>query len=414
MRTAAQLTLAIAFILPSGGAEEPAAATASVNLFELIDQALGKNPGILSARNRWRAAVQRYPQETALPDPMVKFRYREMEKELAVEQALPYPGTRRLQGEVVLKKVEMARLQYEAVARDTVAELKMSVYEVAYLSAAIELTYQNRDLLVNAVGIAQARYAQDKASLNDLLRAQSQLAQLNFDVIALRELEAAEKIKVRALLDRPRDSVLAPIALEPFSEIPLTLEGLNNAAIDHRQEILMTRAETERDQLSTKLAHKMNRPMFSVEAFVMQEKDGNAPGAMVGLTLPIWGTRNQARVREMDYMRRASAMDVKNMENMAVAEIGKIFFTLENSRRLVDLYKNQLIPQAAKSLELTETFYREGKGSFTDFLESQSTWLNFNLAHHRAMADYRMNIAKLEQLTGGPLPQKKETAEKAK
>jgi outer membrane protein TolC len=59
-----------------------------------------------------------------------------------------------------------------------------------------------------------------------------------------------------------------------------------------------------------------------------------------------------------------------------------------------------LVPQAAKSMEIAEVWYREGEASFTDFIETQSVWYNFQLALARATADYGINLAKLEQMAG--------------
>ena len=38
-----------------------------------------------------------------------------------------------------------------------------------------------------------------------------------------------------------------------------------------------------------------------------------------------------------------------------------------------------------------------------EFLETQSVWLNFNLARLRAIADYQQNVARLEKLVGGKI-----------
>ena len=82
---------------------------------------------------------------------------------------------------------------------------------------------------------------------------------------------------------------------------------------------------------------------------------------------------------------------------------GKIYFRLENARRLIELYETTLIPQAAAVIEVAETWHQEGPKSITGFLETQSVWLNFNLARLRAIADYQQNIARLEQLVGGKI-----------
>ena len=87
-----------------------------------------------------------------------------------------------------------------------------------------------------------------------------------------------------------------------------------------------------------------------------------------------------------------------------MANLKKIYFRMENSRRLVELYENSLIPQAEKTIEIAETWHQKGEPkSIAGLLETQSVWLNFNLARARDIADYKQNLARLEQLIGGSL-----------
>ncbi len=71
-----------------------------------------------------------------------------------------------------------------------------------------------------------------------------------------------------------------------------------------------------------------------------------------------------------------------------------------DGERVLTLYETDLVPQAAKSMEIAEVWYREGEASFTDFIETQSVWYNFQLALVRATADYGINLARLERMAG--------------
>jgi outer membrane protein TolC len=51
-------------------------------------------------------------------------------------------------------------------------------------------------------------------------------------------------------------------------------------------------------------------------------------------------------------------------------------------------------------MEIAEVWYREGESSFTDFIETQSVWYNFQLALARAKADYGISLARLERMAG--------------
>ena len=91
------------------------------------------------------------------------------------------------------------------------------------------------------------------------------------------------------------------------------------------------------------------------------------------------------------------------MQNKLKNKVKSVFFKLNNSHRLITLYGKNLIPQANRAMHVAELQYKENKGSISQYLSTQSTWLNFQLAYHRAIADYAKNVAEMEKLTGRTL-----------
>jgi outer membrane protein TolC len=98
-------------------------------------------------------------------------------------------------------------------------------------------------------------------------------------------------------------------------------------------------------------------------------------------------------------LKRAKAAKTSRI-NQTHTQIRRLYFRLENARRLMELYQEELLPQAAKAMEIAETWFREGESSFSDFVETQAVWYNFQLALARASADYGKNLARVERLVG--------------
>ena len=67
-----------------------------------------------------------------------------------------------------------------------------------------------------------------------------------------------------------------------------------------------------------------------------------------------------------------------------------------------------MIPQALKSVRTAETWFMEGAGSFSDFVETQKTAYNFQLSLARARADYGKILADLERLVGRKVTERPE------
>ncbi|MDP6507220.1 MAG: TolC family protein, partial [Planctomycetota bacterium] len=64
------MRIIISFLLLAGSAS---AESPAESLQALIQHAYKNSPEIKAARARWQAAIERYPQATSLPDPMLAY-----------------------------------------------------------------------------------------------------------------------------------------------------------------------------------------------------------------------------------------------------------------------------------------------------------------------------------------------------
>ena len=393
-----------------------------IDLPTLIRLAVERNPKLKAARANWQATIERYPQVTALPDPMLMYSYfaRSVETRvgpqrhrLGFSQSFPYPGTLDAVGQVTLKEIEIQRVKYEQVVRDLIVDLKLAYHELAYLQRAWQITEQNEKLLDHILRIANTRYASGEATLNDVLTAQSQLVQLSYDLILLRELEEVEKGNINALLSVPSTIPLGPPAPIAYTVLDIPVADLERQALARRQELQIADLMIQKATEAIKLAELKTKPMFKLELMTVETGDALMPHALdsgknpismgVGISIPWSSSKNRSRIRESELNRSAAVENKRLMEDLMLADLKRLYFRLENARRLVDLYENSLIPQAEQAMEVAETWHQEGTKSIAGLLETQSVWLNFNLARLRAITDYQQNLARLERLVGGSI-----------
>ena len=397
-----------------------AALAEGIDLPTLIRLAVERNPKLKVVRAEWQATIEKYPQVTALPDPMLMYSYfvRSVETRvgpqrhrLGFSQSFPYPGTLDAAGQVAQKAIEIERVKYEQAVRELIVELKLSYYELAYLQRAKQITAQNQDLLDHILKIANTRYASGEATLNDVLKAQSQLAQLSYDLILLQELEEVEKANLQALLSLPSTTPLGPPTSVVYSPIESPIAELESQVLARRQELQIADLMIQKAAEAIELAKLRTKPMFNLELMTIEtggalmpntpESGKNPITIGLGISIPWSGSKNRSQISESELKHQAAIENKRAMEDMALANLKKIYFRLENARRLVDLYEKSLIPQSEQAMEVAETWHQEGTKSIAGFLETQSVWLNFNLARVRAIADYQQNLARLEGLVGG-------------
>lgn len=394
----------------------------TLELPSLIQVAVERNPKVSAAKARWQATIEQYPQVTALPDPMFMYGYflRSVETRVGPQrhrvsfsQAFPYPGTLDAAGEVVKKAIEIERVKHEQVIRDLIVQLKLSYHELAYLQRAVEVTRQNHELVASIFTIATARYAEGKVALNDVLKAQSQLAQLEYDLVLLEELHRVEHANIRGILSVPSTTPLGATIPVAYELLDVTLADVEKQALAKRQELRIAELTVEKATEGLALAELQTKPMLKFDLMTIETGNAlmlDAPGSGknpfsigVGVTIPWSSLKNSSKVREAQQNREVVTAKKYSLEDETKVALRKIYFRLENARRLIELYETTLIPQAGAAVEAAETWHQEGPKSITGFLETQSVWLNFNLARLRAITDYQQNVARLEQLVGGKI-----------
>ncbi len=398
-----------------------------LDLGQLIEIAAGRNPRLGAARRRWLASAERPAQARSLPDPL--FRYTEMlspietrigpiDRQFQLTQPIPYPGKLSAAGALAEEEARIRELEYHIALRDTVANVKVTYAEYLFLRKALRIVEQNRELARQLAEKAAALYGKakeekrDVVTLFDSLKAQSQLAQLAYDYITLDELRQTEATNLNSLLSRaPR----APLGMpRDFAFRPLnsSLEELYSMGLRYRQELKASVRAIAAAHQAERLAKLARVPDFSIGVTYSQIGSAVAPvpdsgddavGINFGLSLPIWATKNRARIAEAKHRRAAAERDRQAQIDDLMARITKIYFRMQNAERLVRLYKESLIPQAEEAMEIAEQWRDAGRDTIGRYLEAQSVWLNFQLAYHRALADHEQMVSRLEQLVGTSL-----------
>ncbi|MBZ0255834.1 TolC family protein, partial [bacterium] len=391
-------------------------------LSALIEEAFANNPDIQAARANWAQTVEKYPQETALDDPMLNFSYYVESVEtrvgpqkygIGVSQTFPFPGTLRQKGRVVEKEIEISQIEYEKAARDVIVDLKQAVYEILYLDGAIDITKHNQELLNEILSYAEAQYGNQANGINDAFQAESQLAQLDYDLITLRELRAVQQSVINSILNRPSDGPIPSVAAPIPQPVTVEISALDQLVNEQNQEIQIAKMKVEKADESIRLAKRLNLPKFTIGANYISTDDALNPQTPEsgkdpiiiggGMSIPLWFGKNKARVRYAQEGKTSAQKKAESVTNQMKVNLRKTFFRMENAQRLVILYRDHLIPQAEQSMKIAEEWNRNRQGSVSEVLEVQSVWFNFNLAWLRARIDYAQSFSQLERIAGGSL-----------
>jgi len=372
------------------------------------------NPGLEAAFNRWKAALERVPQATALPDPTLSYGYfiqqadkNPARQEFAVTQMFPWFGKRGLAGRVALEEANARRYEFEAQRVKLARRIKEDYFGYYYLARVAEVMQENVTLLTNLEGVARASFRSGKASFADVVKAQVELGNLEDRLRTAKDALRPAVAKLNAALNRPADAVLPPPAALPQGTVDVNEEHVEMLAVENNPELKALDAMAAKENNAIKLAKKNSYPDFTLGIGYMDMADSGMTDPVSGmlmLNLPIWREKYRAGVREASAGYQAALKQQQDLRNTLLADLQMALFRLRDAGRRIGLYSNALLPKARQSLAVTQQSLEAGKAGFLDVVDAQRTLLEFGLSYERARTDHEQAIAEIEMIIAQELP----------
>ena len=389
----------------------------TVNLELLLAFGYEWSPGIKAARKKLRATLEHYPQAVYL-DNMLR-QYNAFTKQLNTKigqprhkemmaMKFPFPGMMAMKGQIVTQDVQIAQSEIDIALRDLVTDIKLAYYDYLYLNEAIEINWENQELLRQMIQIVQAKFRVGIGKYHSVIMAQVEFSKLSDSIITLEERRETVIARINTLLNRPADAPLGKLQPPAHEVVTQPLGRLYTLALKSRQEIQKRKLVISKMNLIIQLATRMAHPDASLGASYFENRMKLSPTFSTQRTLnpehsALIGQKD-AYIREVEIKADAMQQKLVELENMTRFTVKKHHFGLETANRSIALYRTTLLPQARSALKAANTAYQAAQVDFISFLDAQRTLLKFRLGEQRAFRDHRQHLAQLEQAVGQVLP----------
>lgn len=393
----------------------------TLQLSELIEEALGNNPQLLSSQKAWLSETARVPQAGALPDPVISFNLINLPvnsfdfdrepmtgKQIAIMQMFPFPGKQGLREDIARENATVAELRYLELSSQLIQKVKVAYYSLFFSDKAIEITLKNSEVLQEFAQIAETKYSVGTGLQQDVLRAQVELSKMTDRLINLQQTRDASEAKLNTLLNRPANSPIATLEKLTYKDLPLDFESLTLLADEHRPLLKAWDAMVRQSTQKINLARKEYWPDFSLGlAYSQRELLKNGTGGadfisgMFSAKIPLYFWRKQRKQVEESKYKQISVQDQsREVRNQVFSSLEITLSDVKKNSRLIDLFETGIIPQAAQSLQAAIAGYQTDKVDFLTLLNNQINLFNFEQDYYRVLSDYFKGIAMLEAQTG--------------
>lgn len=388
-----------------------------LKLEELVPEAFQNNPEILAAQKRYEAARQRPSQASSLPDPMFSPGYASNGRPwpgallgseptsnigFMFSQEFPFPGKRKLRGDVAVKEAEAEFQQYQLVQLNVISRLKQAYYRRCYAFAAGDVLERNRELLRKLLRITEARYSVGRAAQQDVFKVQTQLSILETRLLQLTQEKQAREAEINSLLSRAPGSALpAPAKVEP-QEPPATLEELYSYALENAPMLRLEQKMVERAEVAVNLARKDYYPDYAVSGgYFNQGRMADMYQFRVDFKLPVYFWRKQRpAVAEQAQGLAASRHNYEAANQSLHFRIKDDYLMADTSSQLLKLYGRTIIPQASLALESSLASYETGSVDFLSVLSNYITVVEYEMNYYEELQNVYLALSRLEEMTG--------------
>src|SRR3990167_1926868 len=380
----------------------------TLDLQQLINEALKNNPDLFAAISRANAFKEIPSQMGTLDDPkfeigllrvpMNTLSANEPMKEITVMQSLPYPGKLSLKIELAQKEAEAAEDEYRDMEVKLIQMVKDAFYDLYFVYKAIEITERNKLSLRDFVKIAEAKYSVGMGLQQDVLKAQVELSKIIDELIRFERERQSAEARLNILMNRLPQSPIGKPGDIKKSEFRFTIEELQSTSVENRPLLKGLEKMIERYRAAYNLAKLEYYPNFDVGLSLGQEKNNmNSVSGKFSLNVPLWyKTKQDKKVVEESYNISAAMQRYNAAKNDIFLKIKEIMAEEEKGRKLIELFSTGIIPQATQSLSSALAGYQVNKIDFLTLLDNQITLFNYQIQYEKVLTDYEKKLAELE------------------
>jgi len=406
------LALSSTIWTPAASALHATSAPAA-RLEELLREALAGNPNILAARKRLEAAQARIPLAKGLPAPRIGIEFEEIPRgSIKLNQAtlmyqliqsLPFPGKLSARHQVAVKEAQQAAMTFKQAEWDVVSQVKAVYYDLFLIDRERELREEELVWLMQAVGVAQARYATGAVEQADVLRLQAEELEAANELAVLDQRRQAMNAHLNHLLNRPAHHETGHPGAVRLAPLTFSPEELFLIAMERQPELLAFRFSAERGEAAWKLAKRELLP--DLETMVELRDPAIGPFGPWDLTLamalPFWfWTKWRYGVKVALYDRDSAAAAYQSMSNEIQKRVHEHWHEAQAAYLTARLCQDGLIHLSDQAVGSAMAAYQGGRGSFMNLLDALNALSERKRTYYQHLVAYEQHVAMLEEAAG--------------
>lgn len=387
-----------------------------LKLQDLIDEAVKNNHDLMVLESKTETSKYRIPQAESLPDPMFmvgyqnegwrRYTYGEMEGAqwmFSASQMFPFPGKLSLKGEMATRDSEGLKAMYDSVKLGIIAKVKELYYDLFLTYKSIDLLKENASLFSRVENAALTRYSTGMAPQQEVIMAQTEKYMLLEREEMLKQKLQSIEAMLNATIGKHVNSPLGRPA-EPVSTLYSTpMEKALGTANENSPEIKSKEKMISSAEAKVNMAKKEYYPDFTLAAslFKRNREFEDMWSLTTTINIPLfYRTKQKMAVLEAESARSEAIHELEATKSMIASNLRDNYSMLQAAEKLMDLYKNGLMPKTYQDFESALSGYKTGKVEAITVITRLKSLIDYEVLYWNQFIEREKAIARIEAITG--------------
>lgn len=394
----------------------------SAAIDSLVNKAIRVSPKIEMLKAKKRAADNKIPQVSNLPNPMLTFGLMNLptnsfsfnqepmtQKVIGLQQAVPFPGKLSAMEDATAIDTLIIDKEIQDAKNEIRKNVSQKYLDLSFYRKSILLANENKKLLEKISEVVSTKYSVSTASQQNLIKVQLEITNISDKIVDLSSKENSTLAVLNSYLLQEANSAIMTETFDTIETIGITVRQLDSLATRYRPYLQGIKLSLEKEKLKQEVAEKDYLPNFNFGVAYGQRDRSQKTGMTqsdflsftVGISIPInYGGKISSKVEETIALQDMQSRQYLNAFQFLDGVFGTDVSDLSSLKERMILYESGLLPQAQQNLNSALASYQVNAVDFINVIDAQNQLYMIETNLYRLKTEYLKKVAELEFLTG--------------
>ena len=387
-----------------------------LKLQDLIDEALKNNHDLILSELKVSTSKYKIPQVQSFPDPMFMFGYQNegwnrytygdmqgAQWMFSASQMFPFPGKRSLKGEMASKDTESLKALADYARISIIVRVKELYYDLFLIHKNMDLI-KDRGLLFSRIEDASiARYSSGMGQQQEVLMAQAEKYMLLEKEEMLRQRQQSIEAMLNTSVGRDVNSPLGRPVEPVYTSYKKSMDDIIKMAYENSPQIKSKEKMIAGAEAKVRMAEKEYYPDFTLAGSVFKRRGEFEDMWSLTTTINIplfYRTKQKMAVLEAESALSEAQHELDATKFMLASGIRENYSMVRTSERLMELYRESLVPKTYQDFEAALSGYTTGKIEAITVISRLKSLIDYDALYWGQFVEREKAIARFEALSG--------------